>query len=320
MEGGAALCWSADDVDFRRLHLPSVIHDRVLYLLLVPSAMLESSVPIYTRNLIQLLDDDAELIDWLESRWMPEEAEHGRILSRYIGAVWPWFDWPSRFQGFRREFEPLCRVDALQPTAALEMLARCVTETSTATYYRWLRDWAPEPVLREICDRLYRDEVRHFKFFLQKFEHYNRRERHGRLEIARTVLGRLGGINRQDVFIPFKHAFEAWHGAGTFEPGHYSRYMDQLRRNAERSYPFALVFSMLLRDARRQRENEPRAVARAGPPRRAGLALLWKKMRPSTDSARPAVPPLGGFQRRPDARDQHPPPTSEPHAPTRYPQ
>ncbi|HKX36498.1 MAG TPA: ferritin-like domain-containing protein, partial [Rhizorhapis sp.] len=46
-----------------------------------------------------------------------------------------------------------------------EMIARCVVESGTSSYYSAIRDASQEPVLQEIAGRIAADEYRHYKLF-----------------------------------------------------------------------------------------------------------------------------------------------------------
>ena len=46
-----------------------------------------------------------------------------------------------------------------------EMIARCVVESGTSSYYSAIRDATEEPVLKEIAGRIAADEYRHYKLF-----------------------------------------------------------------------------------------------------------------------------------------------------------
>jgi hypothetical protein len=45
------------------------------------------------------------------------------------------------------------------------MVARCVVESGTSSYYAAIRDATDEPVLKEIAGRIAADEYRHYKLF-----------------------------------------------------------------------------------------------------------------------------------------------------------
>ena len=47
------------------------------------------------------------------------------------------------------------------------MIARCVVESGTSSYYTAIRDATEEPVLKEIAGRIAADEYRHYKLFYE---------------------------------------------------------------------------------------------------------------------------------------------------------
>jgi hypothetical protein len=48
-----------------------------------------------------------------------------------------------------------------------EMIARCVVESGTSSFYSAIRDAAEEPVLKEVAGRIAADEFRHYKLFYE---------------------------------------------------------------------------------------------------------------------------------------------------------
>src|SRR5258708_8674981 len=50
------------------------------------------------------------------------------------------------------------------------MIARCIVEIGTSSYYSALREAAAEPVLQEICRHIAADELRHFRLFYKHLD------------------------------------------------------------------------------------------------------------------------------------------------------
>ena len=71
------------------------------------------------------------------------------------------------------------------------MVARCVVEIGTSSYYTALRDAAAEPVLREICRHIAADELRHYRLFYKNLDRYLALDGIGRLGRLRVALGRV---------------------------------------------------------------------------------------------------------------------------------
>jgi hypothetical protein len=79
-----------------------------------------------------------------------------------------------------------------------------MVETGTATLYGALHHYAREPVLRDLAARIYADEVRHYKYFYRHFRRYQRRERHSRWRIARTLFHRLVETRTGDGYYAYR--------------------------------------------------------------------------------------------------------------------
>jgi hypothetical protein len=57
------------------------------------------------------------------------------------------------------------------------MMARCIVETGTSSYYSALKDATAEPVLRQICTNIASDEFRHYKLFFDQMQRCLGRDR-----------------------------------------------------------------------------------------------------------------------------------------------
>jgi hypothetical protein len=69
------------------------------------------------------------------------------------------------------------------------MIARCMVEVATSSYYTALREAVREPVLKEICGHIAADEFRHYKLFYRNLTRCLESERIGfwsRLRVAAT--------------------------------------------------------------------------------------------------------------------------------------
>jgi hypothetical protein len=71
------------------------------------------------------------------------------------------------------------------------MIARCMVEVGTSSYYSALAEAAEEPVLQAICHKIAADELRHYKLFYACAQYYLEREKIGVLGRLRVALGRI---------------------------------------------------------------------------------------------------------------------------------
>lgn len=199
------LPWRVEDIDFSQINYTAVRASEELMLMLCASSFIESGSDLYTKNLVDYFGEDAEVSEWLRRHWEHEELQHGRALKTYIHHVWPQFDWDRAFANFFAEYSKLCTVDEFEKTHALEMVARCVVETGTATLYRAINECSNEPVLKEITHNIRTDEVRHYKYFFKYFKKYNETERNSRWTVLRALVRRLLEIRNGDTEIALRH-------------------------------------------------------------------------------------------------------------------
>jgi hypothetical protein len=199
--------WRIEDIDLTRIDRQRACVNEDLILLLCASSFIESGSDLYTSNLSIFFNGDPEVSAWLNNEWEPEELQHGRALKTYINHVWPEFDWDLAFANFMEEYSKTCSVDGFEKTHALEMVARCVVETGTATLYKAIGECSADPVLKEITDNIRTDEVRHYKHFFRYFKKYNKTEGNGRLAVLGALMRRVLEIKNEDSEIALRHVF-----------------------------------------------------------------------------------------------------------------
>ncbi len=199
--------WRIEDIDMSRIDRQRALANEDLMLLVCASSFIESGSDLYTSNLSLFFNDDPEVSAWLRHEWEPEELQHGRALKTYIAHVWPDFDWDSAFASFFSEYSKTCSVEGFEKTHALEMVARCVVETGTATLYRAIGECSDDPVLKAITDNIRTDEVRHYKHFFRYFKKYNQIEGHGRIAVLGALMRRVLEIKNEDSEIALRHVF-----------------------------------------------------------------------------------------------------------------
>nr|WP_086386755.1 ferritin-like domain-containing protein [Caballeronia sordidicola] len=199
--------WRIEDIDLTRIDRRKAESNEHLLLLLCAASFIESGTDLYTSNLSTYFNDDPEVSAWLNNEWEPEEMQHGRALKTYIRYVWPGFDWDSAFKNFFAEYSLTCSIEDFEKTRALEMVARCVVETGTATLYRAINDCSADPVLKQITDLIRIDEVRHYKHFFRFFKKYNKIEGNGRFAVLGTLMRRVMEIKNEDSAIALRHVF-----------------------------------------------------------------------------------------------------------------
>jgi hypothetical protein len=200
--------WRIDDLDFSRIDRHRVRNDENTFYLVACASFVESGSDLYTENLLALFGDNPEVSAWLREQWEVEELQHGRALRAYVEHVWPEFDWQRAYDNFLAEYAGYCKVELLEPTKALELVARCVVETGTSTYYRALSRSVNEPVLQDLAARICNDEVNHYKHFYQYFRQYREREGIGRSRVLATLSRRTLEMRNEDADCAIRHVMQ----------------------------------------------------------------------------------------------------------------
>lgn len=242
--------WSLADIPYDRIDRSVVADDEQLFFLVAAASFIEITSDTYTRNLIEFCAGDDEVVDWLENGWQHEEVQHGAALRRYVETAWPSFDWEASYRSFHDEYMQFCAVDLLAPTRSLEMVARCVVETGTSSFYRMLSDASPEPVLRRLAGFISVDEVQHYKSFYRFFRLYAEREHPSRVDVMRQLVHRLRVIDAEDASIAFKHVRMTSRPDEPLGDDEYVTFRRGLQPIARRHYRYEPAVKMLLKPLR----------------------------------------------------------------------
>lgn len=247
MSYSTALPWALENIDFDRIEKDRVRHNEDLFLLLCSSSFVESGSDLYTHNLVDHFDSDPELRAWLNAHWEQEELQHGRALAAYVRHVWPEFDWHAGFKSFWREYGAVCTSEELEADRGLELVARCVVETGTASLYRALNEITDEPVLKQLTHLLKTDEVRHYKHFYHAFRRY--RELHGfsRYAVFRAMLKRVREIKSEDSDIALRHVFNLRYPELAHNDHAFRRVAHRAEGLLRRNMPAEMLIKMLIK-------------------------------------------------------------------------
>ena len=182
--------WRIDDVDWGRFD-PTRI-DADLVPLVKAAAMVERNGRDYARYLNGVFRDDPDF-QAAADYWADEEVQHGDALGRWAMLADPAWDYEAAFARYRAGFKIKVDADAsIRGSRTGELIARCMVETGTSSYYTALAEATDEPVLKQICKLIAADEYRHFKLFYDHMKRYLERENIGLLRRLRIALGRVG--------------------------------------------------------------------------------------------------------------------------------
>nr|WP_068428754.1 ferritin-like domain-containing protein [Magnetospirillum sp. XM-1]CUW37425.1 conserved protein of unknown function\ len=217
MQGGKV--WSVDDIGWGRLDPRRVDSD--LLKVVKAAAMVERNAADYTLYLGRVFRDDPEFVALL-GQWRDDEIRHGDTLGRYAELADPGYDFAARCRRFADGYRiPVEAEVSVRGSATGELLARCIVETGTSSFYSAVRDSSREPLLREICHRIAGDEFRHYKLF---YDAMRRTQDRDRLPLWRRVLVVVRRIRESDD----DELAYAWHAANEPDDMAY----DRMRCNA----------------------------------------------------------------------------------------
>ena len=136
------------------------------------ASMVESHSDDYVAYLCNVFHDDPAFQEEAK-RWGSEELQHGSALRRWAELSDPDWDFEDAFARFKKgHLLPLDATESVRGSRTGELVARCIVEVGTSSFYSALRDSVEEPVLKQICSNIAADEFRHYKLFYKNSIHY----------------------------------------------------------------------------------------------------------------------------------------------------
>jgi hypothetical protein len=198
--------WTLDDIPWQRFDKTRL--DPEIVRIVKAASLVEYNGAAYAGHLCLVFDDDPNFQDRAR-QWGEEEVQHGAALARWATLADPDFDFDAAVARFRSGY----RIDfdsgrSRRGSRAGEMLARCIVETGTSSYYTALREASEEPVLREICRRIAADEHRHYRLFLKTMHACQAGERLGLWARLGIALGRVAETDDDELAYAYYAANE----------------------------------------------------------------------------------------------------------------
>ena len=181
--------WRIEDVPWDRFD-PALV-DPDIVLLVKAAAMVERNGMDYAVYLGRIFRDDPDF-PRAAHNWAVEEVQHGDALGKWATLADPGWDFEAAFARYRAGYKlPLDADASVRGSRTGELIARCMVETGTSSYYTALADAAKEPVLQQVCRLIAADEYRHFKLFYDHMRRYLVRENLSMLTRLRIAAGRI---------------------------------------------------------------------------------------------------------------------------------
>ena len=198
--------WTLDDICWDRFDRSKL--DPQIVSIVKAACLVEYNGGAYAHHLCRIFHDDPEFQSSAR-RWGEEETQHGAALGRWAELADPEFDIAAAFARFRAGYQvDFDRATSRRGSRSGEMIARCIVETGTSSYYSALRDAVEEPVLKEICRNIAADEIRHYKLFCRQLARCLEHERIGLWRRLCVALGRLAESRDDELAFAYHAANE----------------------------------------------------------------------------------------------------------------
>jgi rubrerythrin len=186
--------WSPDDIAWERFDRAKA--EPWMIAAIKSAALVEYNAPDYVGYLKRVFPDPD--FHPIIEQWGREERQHGDVLGRWAELADPTFKLEEAFARFRAGYRP-AHFDGDDETSIRgskrgEMIARCVVESGTSTYYTAIKEATAEPVLQEIAGRIAADEYRHYKLFYETLQTQGEAD----LPFWRKFLIAIGRMNESD--------------------------------------------------------------------------------------------------------------------------
>ena len=182
--------WELDDIDWKAFDSSRVDPDMVR--IVKAAALVEYNGDLYGRYLANVFADDDDFVVAART-WAMEEVRHGVALGRWATMVDPQWDFEGARERFRSGYSQvdLSLEHSVRGSRFGELVARCIVEVGTSSYYTALAEVTSEPVLKEIFKKIAADEFRHYKLFYDHMKRYRAIDNPGLLTRVRVAATRI---------------------------------------------------------------------------------------------------------------------------------
>ncbi len=193
--------WTLDKIPWDRFDPEKV--DPELLQTVKAAALVEANSGDYVTYLCNIFTDDPDFQKAIEV-WGVEEAQHGDALGRWAELADPEFSFGKSLERFREGYQlPLEATQSVRGSEVGELIARCVVETGTSSFYSAIRDATEEPVLKEICRQIATDEFFHYRLFEKHRQRYTNGRRLSIRQRLKVAFGRVAEAEDDELAYAF---------------------------------------------------------------------------------------------------------------------
>lgn len=221
--------WTLADIPWDRFDPARADPDLVM--VAKAASLVERNGSDYTAYLCNVFHDDP-VFQQVARDWGAEEVQHGLALGRWARLADPQWDFEAAFTRFTDGYKlPIDSAESVRGTRSGELVARCIVETGTSSFYTALGEATDEPVFKEICRKIAADEFRHYRMFYTHMKRYLDREAVSTLRRFAVAYTRVRETEGDDEL-----AFAYYAANGGAEPYDRQRCIDAYTGRAYRNY------------------------------------------------------------------------------------
>ncbi|WP_339863874.1 ferritin-like domain-containing protein [Paremcibacter congregatus] len=129
------------------------------------AALIEANSASYVAYLQNVFSAERNISKAIDV-WGQQEYQHGLTLGRWAALADPSFSFFHSLDFFRKGYQiPAYEAGSTRGSPVGELLARCVVEAGTTSFYTALYEQTSEPCLKQICLLIAQDERSHYRLF-----------------------------------------------------------------------------------------------------------------------------------------------------------
>lgn len=259
--------WTLEDIRWQDFD-PAKVDPEILRAVKA-AAMVEFNAPDYVTYLCNVFSDRPDIKQTIH-QWGAEEVQHGQALARWAELADPDFNFDEAFKRFRAGYSiPLDAIQSVRGSRGGELIARCVVESGTSSYYTAIKDATAEPVLKQIATNIAADEFRHYKLFYDGFNALDEAKPSVFTRI-RVALGRISEADDDELACAYYAANTPADGSVPYERVRFARAYEKRALGLYRRQHVERLISMVGKAA---------GLKPQGRPMRAVIALAWRYWR-----------------------------------------
>jgi rubrerythrin len=181
--------WKISDLPWEQFDATKVNPD--ILNIIKAAALVEYNAHDYAAYLCNVFPNDP-VFQKDSQDWSIEEMQHGEALGKWAERADPTFDFQSAIARYTAGYRiNVGAEESIRGSQGGELVARCIVETGTSSYYTAIADATDEPVLKATCRNIAADELRHYKMFYGYLKRYLEQEGLSRLERLKIGLSRM---------------------------------------------------------------------------------------------------------------------------------